>query len=115
MKSFILILLFLTVVSDKALAKSQQQKGARSPVAASKKVLKSASNKKHKKVTKKGSQEAKEGQLGTSFAFDAASVRGKYQMAGQGIASVEDEKVLDDLLGLRRSFKDRDQQEQKRW
>lgn len=119
MKSFILIILFLMVVSDKALAKSQYQKGTRSQVTASKmaskKASKSASNKKHKNVTKKGSQEAREGQLGTSFAFDTASVRGKYQMAGQGIASVEDEKVLDDLLGLRRSFKDRDQQEQKRW
>jgi len=84
-----------------------------------KKVIKKASlhgsKRLSKKMTKKGSLNPKEGQLGTSFAFDAASVRGKYQMAGQGIAAVEDEKVLDDLLGLRKSFKDRDQQEQKRW
>lgn len=67
------------------------------------------------KVTKNVTQRGTDGQLGTSFSFDAASVRGKYQMAGQGIASVEDEKVIDDLLGLRRSFKDRDVQESKRW
>jgi hypothetical protein len=69
----------------------------------------------HKKtVTKNVTPKATDGQLGTSFSFDAASVRGKYQTAGQGIAMVEDEKVLDDLLGLRRSFKDREAQEQLR-
>lgn len=67
------------------------------------------------KVTKNVKKNAPEGQLGTAFSFDAASVRGKYQMAGQGIAAVEDEKVLDDLLGLRRSFKDREAQESTRW
>ncbi len=68
----------------------------------------------HKTVTKNVTPKAIDGQLGTSFSFDAASVRGKYQTAGQGIAMVEDEKVLDDLLGLRRSFKDREAQEQLR-
>ena len=76
-----------------------------------------AQAKKHKKpettLTKKGTSSAKDGQLGTNFSFDSASVRGKYQMAGQGIAMVEDEKVLD-LLGLRRSFKDRESQENSR-
>jgi hypothetical protein len=67
------------------------------------------------KVTKNVAVDPAKSQLGTSFSFDAASVRGKYQMAGQGIALVEDEKVLDDLLGLRRQFKDREQQEESRW
>lgn len=66
------------------------------------------------KVTKKAVSKDKNSQLGTSFSFDAASVRGKYQMSGQGIATVEDEKVLDDLLGMRRNFKDRQTQEQSR-
>jgi hypothetical protein len=66
------------------------------------------------KVTKKVSSKGQDSQLGTSFSFDAASVRGKYQTAGQGIALVEDEKVLDDLLGLRRSFRDRETQENSR-
>lgn len=65
-------------------------------------------------VTKKVSDSRKTDELGTSFSFDPASVRGKYNMASQGIARVEDEKVLDDLLGLRRSFKDREQQEASR-
>lgn len=63
------------------------------------------------KATKKVAPSSKKSQLGTSFSFDAASVRGKYQMNGQGIATVEDEKVLDDLLGLRKNFKDREKQE----
>jgi hypothetical protein len=65
-------------------------------------------------VTKKVTQKSQDSQLGTNFSFEAASVRGKYQSAGQGIAMVEDEKVLDDLLGLRRSFKDRETQEKTR-
>jgi hypothetical protein len=65
-------------------------------------------------VTKKVTQRSQDSQLGTNFSFEAASVRGKYQSAGQGIAMVEDEKVLDDLLGLRRSFKDRETQEKTR-
>lgn len=70
--------------------------------------------KNRQEVTKNVTQKDKDGQLGTSFSFEAASVRGKYQTAGQGIAMVEDEKVLDDLLGLRRSFKDRENQETSR-
>ncbi len=62
-------------------------------------------------VTKKASSRAQKSQLGTSFSFDAASVRGKYQMAGQGVATIEDEKVLEDLLGMRKHFKDREQTE----
>jgi hypothetical protein len=97
-KYLVLILTLMVVGANPAFAKSKK------------------SNKTQKsKVTKKVTKTTQEGQLGTSFAFDAASVRGKYQMAGQGIAAVEDEKVLDDLLGLRRSFKDREIQEKARW
>ena len=66
------------------------------------------------KVTKTALPGAGNSQLGTSFSFDPASVRGKYQTAGQGIASVENEKVMDDLLGLRIQFKDRELQEASR-
>lgn len=79
---------------------------------------KTAKSKKHSSkshVSKKVTPSAEKSQIGTSFSFDAASVRGKYQMAGQGLALVEDEKVIDDLLGLRKQFKDREQQESSRW
>lgn len=99
MKTLILFLMVLGVGISPAYAKGKKTKKSTQKT----------------KVTKTVKKEQVEGQLGTSFAFDAASVRGKYQMAGQGIAAVEDEKVLDDLLGLRRSFKDREAQESTRW
>lgn len=82
--------------------------------AEAKNTVKKASKTNKTAVTKKGTAKSTDGQLGTSFSFDAASVRGKYQMAGQGIALVEDEKVLDDLLGVRKQFRDREQQESSR-
>lgn len=85
---------------------------AKAVVKTAAKSTKTASLKASQKVTKNVTGVKTKSQLGTSFSFDAASVRGKYQMAGQGIAMVEDEKVLDDLLGLRRSFKDRELQEE---
>ena len=39
--------------------------------------------------------------------FDQAYVQGQYQVADEGLAVVEDEKNLDDLLGMRFEFKDR--------
>lgn len=45
--------------------------------------------------------------LGTDHVFSDASVRGKYQYADEGSVTVEDEKELIDLLGMRRHFKDR--------
>lgn len=99
MIKYLVLITILTVFgANPAFAKTKKNKGSQKT-----------------KVTKTVKKSTQDGQLGTSFSFDAASVRGKYQMAGQGIAAVEDEKVLDDLLGLRRSFKDREAQEQTRW
>lgn len=39
--------------------------------------------------------------------FDQSVVQGKYQVGADGLAVVEDEKNLDDLLGMRFEFKDR--------
>jgi hypothetical protein len=94
------LILFIAVLF---LAGSAQAKASKSKAKGSK-----------TKVTKKVTADDENSQVGTSFAFDAASVRGKYQMAGQGIATVEDEKVMDDLLGLRRTFRDRQAQEDSR-
>lgn len=48
--------------------------------------------------------------LGTKFNFEDMMVNGKYQYPLEAITSVEDEKGLNDLLGVRRHFKDRLQQ-----
>jgi len=48
--------------------------------------------------------------LGTNFNFEDMMVKGKYQYPDEAITSVEDEKALNDLLGVRKHFKDRLQQ-----
>lgn len=54
-------------------------------------------------------QESKR-KLGTNFNFEDMMVKGKYQYPDEAITSVEDEKALNDLLGVRKHFKDRLQQ-----
>ena len=44
---------------------------------------------------------------GTNFEFNDAMVKGRYHSAGEGMAVVEDEKKINDLLALRKNFKDR--------
>ncbi|MGE0633202.1 MAG: hypothetical protein AB7O96_12385 [Pseudobdellovibrionaceae bacterium] len=52
-------------------------------------------------------QSANSARLGTSFRFDGASLHGKFQTAPSTTATVENDKVLEDLLGARKSFRDR--------
>ncbi|MEQ1877552.1 MAG: hypothetical protein ABL958_12975 [Bdellovibrionia bacterium] len=48
--------------------------------------------------------------LGTKFNFEDMMVKGRYQYPDEAVTSVEDEKGLNDLLGVRKHFKDRLQQ-----
>lgn len=52
--------------------------------------------------------------LGTSFKFDATTLRGKHLTAFGTNATVENDKYLDDLLTGRKNFKDRIQDDQNR-
>jgi hypothetical protein len=45
--------------------------------------------------------------LGTDHSFSAADVRGRYQYPAGGTVTVENDKDLIDLLGMRKHFKDR--------
>lgn len=45
--------------------------------------------------------------LGREFVFDGSTVNGRYHSAGEAVAKVEQEKKLNNLVGLRRDFKDR--------
>ena len=45
--------------------------------------------------------------LSTNVRFDADSVYGRYAYADEALATVEDEKLLNTLLGVRTDFKDR--------
>lgn len=61
-----------------------------------------------KKQIKKGPQ------LGTSFKFDGARLRGKYQTSLNTSATVENDKLLEDLLRGRTEFEDRLEEENER-
>jgi hypothetical protein len=52
--------------------------------------------------------------LSTEHVFDGSAIDGRYKYADETAAVVENEKNVDDLLGVRLNFRDRRQQEQKR-
>lgn len=56
----------------------------------------------------------KRAQLGTSFKFDGSALRGKYQSSMNTAATVENDKLLEDLLKGRTHFEDRQKKEQER-
>lgn len=66
---------------------------------------------KHQGVKKEQSHKPK---LGTSFKFDGSALRGKYQSSLNTKATVEDDKLLEDLLGGRKRFDDKIEQDQER-
>ncbi len=43
----------------------------------------------------------------TEVSFDDVLVQGKYHFADEAVTTVEDDKILDALLGVRTDFKDR--------
>ncbi len=45
--------------------------------------------------------------LDTNVSFDDLLIQGKYQFSDESITTVEQDKVLDSLLGVRKDFKDR--------
>lgn len=59
-----------------------------------------------KQVTK-NKMDIPKGRLSTDVRFEDQMVNGKYQNAFEAVSTVENEKDLDDLIGVRKSFKDR--------
>lgn len=45
--------------------------------------------------------------LDTNVSFDDLLIQGKYQFSDESVTTVEQDKVLDSLLGVRKDFKDR--------
>lgn len=45
--------------------------------------------------------------LSTNMTFEDLLVQGKYHFSDEAVATVEEDKVLDALLGIRKDFKDR--------
>lgn len=46
----------------------------------------------------------------TNISFDELLIQGKYHFSDEAVVTVEQDKVLDALLGVRKDFKDRLQQ-----
>ena len=59
------------------------------------------------KASKAAKAKKAQGELSTSHDFNDQSVIGEYQMPDEALAKVENEKLLSDLLGVRKHFKDR--------
>ena len=98
-----LVLILFTVLSiGSGVALTEQASGAAPKAKASKK----AGKKPVKKVSLRKSK-APKGDLQTDVRFDDSVLHGQYQVPEEALAKVENEKVLDDLLGVRRHFKDR--------
>jgi hypothetical protein len=51
----------------------------------------------------------------TDMSFDELLVQGKYHFTGEAVTTVEQDKVLDGLLQVRKDFKDRIQQSAARY
>lgn len=46
----------------------------------------------------------------TNMSFDELLIQGKYHFSDEVVVTVENDKVLDSLLGVRKNFKDRIEQ-----
>lgn len=88
MKQFIFMALILQFMQP-AMASEHRQKGLKKPA-------------------------VKKSQLGTSFKFDGSTLRGKYQNSMNTAATVENDKLLEDLLKGRTEFNDRLEEEKER-
>jgi len=77
------------------------------------KSVKVAKNLKKKKPVPSALKEKGE-HLGTNFRFDGSSLHGKYQNPLSTTATVENDKYLDDLLGARKHFDDREKKDAER-
>ncbi len=59
------------------------------------------------KKSTRAKQSKAHGDLQTDVRFDDSVLHGQYQVPEEALAKVENEKVLNDLLGIRKHFKDR--------
>jgi hypothetical protein len=48
-----------------------------------------------------------ENKKSTEMSFDEVLVQGQYHFSDEAVTTVEDDKILDSLLGIRKDFKDR--------
>ena len=62
-----------------------------------------------------GKTEARKPDSNTSHSFEDLLVQGKYHFSDEAVTTVEEDKVLDSLIGVRTEFKDRLEQSAERF
>lgn len=68
-----------------------------------------ATTKSKKVVSTPSADNRQQGKLSTNVDFNDQLVGGKYQSPMEALSVVEDEKSIDDLIGVRKNFQDREQ------
>lgn len=94
------------VIAILLLSFSVFSQAATSSTAKSKKAVSSKAKKTSKSVVNKEYQ--------TSLAFDGTNIKGKVQEGNMRRIVIENDKSLDDLLGIRKNFADREKEETER-
>lgn len=72
-----------------------------------------AATQKHGKLVKREAGNAAV-KLSTSMVFSGSRVGGQYQVPSEATAKIENEKPIEELLGLRTQFRDRMKQDEER-
>ena len=79
----------------------------RVPVWTAPKLKKSKSGSKAKAAKAVTPAKPQQANLSREIVFDGSNVNGRYHSAGEAVARVESEKELNNLIGVRKDFKDR--------
>lgn len=58
-------------------------------------------------INVQAASQKQEKDLETNMSFEDMIVKGKYHFSDEAVSTVEEDKVLDSLLGIRKDFKDR--------
>jgi hypothetical protein len=97
--------------ADKYLQRVDSNGNVVAPAKATKTKKASSKAKKVAKAKSKSISKAKNPpsakKMSRDVVFDGSTVNGRYHSAGEAVATVENEKKLNDLIGARKDFKDR--------
>jgi hypothetical protein len=66
-------------------------------------------------AAEKSAPRAPSAESNTQHSFEDLLVQGKYHFSDEAVTTVEEDKVLDSLIGVRTDFKDRLQQSSERY
>lgn len=101
------VILFITALALISPFTAQAVDAGSRSVAAKKKEHSSRAKKSSTGSRVKSAAKTADPRLKQDIAFDNHAVGGKYQVPMESMTVIEDEKTLDDLIGVRQNFRDR--------